>query len=263
MILARPERTNHTREELAARLRADDPPHVARFGDGEVIAAMHWSGEPDLVRHPFASEFGMMMERAVLCNADNHSYSPSLGKAVTEALATFAKRDDVWLGNWYNWPLGAWIHGFVDYQGGHEHWIEHDVFTHIEQLDPQPTRDIFIAVRDSSRRKVLVGPGYLSRLHKWIGLSSHVRVSSRDGWSDYGRVREVARAEVRPGDLVLLVYGMPAKPLMADLLCHVPGAVYWDVGSGLDPLVGRRTRGNQISPTRLRRLYDGDMPRVP
>lgn len=259
MQLTPEHRTNHTREELAAQLRSGDPPHVARFGDGEILAAMCWQGEPDPVRAPYAGGLARQMSRAFRGNCDGQIYYPDLGCAVARALAYFAGYPHLWLGNWFNWPLGMWVQGFLGENGGHTEWITHDVFTHIEYFGPEATVEVFRAVHESDRRTVLVGPGYLAPLLPWLG-ASHVVATERNGWDAYRSVLEAARQAVKPQDLVLIAFGMPAKPLMAALLEHEPGAVYWDVGSGLDPLVGRRTRPNQVSQERIRELYQGEMP---
>jgi hypothetical protein len=237
-------RTNHTIGNLTEMLRCGDATnHLARFGDGEIFCCM--------------SEHRLVHFEG---NADGHPYSASLAASLVDALESFVRHDGVWLGNWHYWPFGAWLHGMVDSFGGKSDWFPHNAMCHVDGKALVPIRDFYRAIRDSSRRKVLLARGQLRPLRKFFGNCRYIEAPSRNGWADYPAVLERMVDTVTDGDLVLLAFGMPAKPLMAELLRIRPVATYLDVGSGMDPMVrGRRTRRHQPSWEVMNQLYGGEL----
>lgn len=231
------QRTNRTRAELIESVRANNPPHVARFGDGEILCCLGW------------------LERN---NCDGHDYSPALAEALAGAVRTFVQTPNLWLGNWGWWPLAVWVHGLCDQWGGQTDWCDHGLFMHFKDQDNSAVRDLYLAIRDCPRRKVLVGPDLLQPAMHFLQASQFVQVPPNNGWDQFPRVRDELLGIVRPSDLVLLVYGMPAKPLMAEVIRHEPLARCFDIGTGLDPLVGRQTRPHQPDSAVMGELY-GDV----
>ena len=227
-------RTNTTREQLVRRIRDDSPPHVARFGDGEILCCLGWE------------------ERG---NCDGHAYSPALAEALAAAVKQFVATPDLWLGNWFYWPLGTFIHGLAAEYGGQKLWCDHRVFMHINCFPLEPVRDLYVAIKASKRRKVLIGPAHVRPAIPRLRIATHVEVPTKNGWLQYRDVRERVLAAITPGDLVLIVFGMPAKPLMADIIRECPAARCFDIGSGLDPIVGRKNRLKQPEPAIIQNLY--------
>lgn len=243
-------RTNRTVAELTQRLRNNAAlPHVARFGDGEIFCC--------LADHKLVS---------FAKNVDGHDYSVSLARALLESLRVFLAADDLWLGNWLYWPFNAWIHGLVDSFGGQCQWCSHNLFMHVRQKPLDHVRDLYMAIRGVPRRKVIVGRPALARLTAFFGDAIHVPVPPKNGWREYPDVLRRVRTTIQPDDLALIGFGMPAKPLMADMMQAVPDATYFDVGSGMDCLIpGKRSRSHQPSWPTLQQLYGGlrglDQPR--
>lgn len=230
-------RTNVQREDLIARIQQNNPPHVARFGDGEILCCLGWEQRN---------------------NCDGHPYTPSLAEALGKSVKVFTQTPDLWLGNWFWWPLGVWIHGLTDAHGGQQAWCPHNIFMHVRDLPLEPLRDLYLAVRECSRRKVLVGPDHVMKAIPFLRADDRVVVPLKDGWSHYGTVVDKVLRAVQPLDLVLLAWGMPAKPLMADIIQECPDARCFDIGSGLDPLVNKKSRFKQPDYETLRNVY-GDI----
>jgi hypothetical protein len=215
-------------------IRQDRPPHVGRFGDGEMRCALNFPG----------------------ANCDRHDYSRSLGQALLNALITFSRTPDLWLSNWFWYPLNLWVNGFVSQYNPSQLWCSHELFMHLQCVDSTKIRDAMAAIRDSKRRKVLVRPNFAAQADKLFKVARRVEVMEINGWQQYGAVRDFLSPQIQPDDLVLLIYGMPAKPLMAHLIKTVPSCRCIDLGSALDPLFKPiSTRNLQITHTQACELY--------
>jgi len=227
--------TNVTPGELADGLREGSPRHVARFGDGEILCCV------DPRRGG---------------NCDGHLYSESLADALVASLEFFVQQENLILGNWFYWPLGLWLHALAKKFGGQDDWILHEVFMHHKWRNQDELRDLYGAIQETGRRKVIVGPLPLSALDGFLGFDKMIVTPEQNGWDVYYEIEDQTAAIIQPGDLVLLAFGMPAKPLMAAMMKEHPQAVFWDIGSGVDPLVpGRKTRANQMDPETLEGIY--------
>lgn len=249
-------RTRFGAADLTARLRTSEPlPHVARFGDGEIQCCLGWP---------------------VGRNCDKHPYTPELADALIHALRYFVTEStlqagELWLGNWFYWPFGAWLHGVVESFGDWSAWCSHDTFAHVllpqfgsntphwERLEV--TRDLYLAVRECPRRKVIIGRRDLRQLCAFFRNIACVDAPARNGWASINDVAARSSDIIRRDDLVLIAFGMASKPLMARLLETDPSATYWDVGAGLDPLVqAPRSRRNQPKYEDLKTLYGDTLP---
>jgi hypothetical protein len=192
------------------------------------------------------------------CNIDGHSYTPALGLALVETLRACVGRDDVWLGNYYNWPMAPWLHGLVDSLGGHKLWCDHRIFMHAPRAGtPEEARDLYMAIRECACRKVIVGPASLQPVRRFFADAPHVVTPEINGWNRIDAVTAKTEAVVQAGDVVLVAFGMPAEPLIHRMLSLQPHARYFDVGSGMDPMAGRHTRAHQPLASEMQRLYPG------
>lgn len=233
------EATNRSSQDLIERLKANVPPHVTRFGDGEMYTIIGVAGG----------------------NCDHHPYSRELGMATVDAIDRFVQTDNLWISNWFWWPMGFWQHGFVNRMAQIHNrkveWCEHEMMMHLHGRPIEPVRDIYIGIRECSRKKVYIRPHHLAYADRLLRVHDVVEVPAINGWASFKSVLSSALSKITNDDLVLISFGMPAKPLMARIIEERPNCRVIDIGSGLDPLGGRTTRNQQYTAEELRQVYAG------
>ena len=217
--------------ELVERVRNNNIPHVTRFGDGEAICLNSTVGQ----------------------NCDSHKYSSDLGEALKKALQHFAQTDNLWLGNWFWSPYGPEIHKIVNESRPTEDWCDHDIFLHSHHNNITDITNLYREVRKLKRRKVLVRPERISDADKITGATG-ITVPQLNGWQYYNETKDRILNSINDNDLVMVCWGMPAKPLISEILKNKK-CIVWDTGSAFDGLGPSTTRNNQLNRQEIIALY--------
>lgn len=232
------DKVQHTSQDFVDAVQAGAPPSVTRFGDGEAICIL------DLPGH----------------TADAHPYSRDLGDAVFDSLQILCNTPNCWFGNWFWHPFGPLIHLWVEAVApGFEHWCPHEIFMHVNTQNPETVSAIYKGIRNLDRHKVLVRPRRIAGADLFFKVDEAIEVPAINGWGVYQDILAQCRKVVRRDSVVLMAYGMPAKPLAARMLWDI-GATVLDLGSGVDPLIGIKSREGQWSTDYLKQFYGDIMP---
>jgi hypothetical protein len=240
-------RSTHDAADLVARLRADHPPHIARFGDGELLCCLEYYG----------------------VNYGGETRTQDLGLDLGDALAVFCRTPDLWLGEWCWPPLKYWQYEFADRLNPDQQWCSHNLFQHLDRNDkewpqhrmegwdvpdPSVTKSIWLAIRESPRRRIWLRPAFLAETDRIVLPAVTLDLPATAGHQYLSDVCSQVTSIVQPGDLVLMAFGMPGKPLQAHIMTAVPSCRVFDVGSALDPLC-KASRSGQLSRAAMLALY--------
>jgi hypothetical protein len=229
-----------TIDRLIHLLHDGDPFVHVRFGDGDVF---------------FATGTGPKL------TADGEEWSVDLMRALRKAwqMLAFAKQP----------LLVGDVESYEVSDGCEEQWhvllaeattIRGDApeLVHIEALRVGRgyALDFYEAVAADTRRKVLVGPEYLSAAAAMLD-AEHIEIPLRVSHEHVDQVvRDIAYERFGFG-IALFAAGRGGKIMQGRLAIDDPGLVQVDVGSGLDILFGGVRRGTdaRVDPDAVRRTY--------
>ncbi len=228
-------------------LKEGKPFTFVKFGDGEMIS-MLGVGEQNGGQ-----------------NCDGSHYFLELGQKLQRAYFQLLDRKDTWLGSFvslrdHEHPAKATMLKDYEERLG---WMEN--FKHVSAhiiLNREPLtqelKDFYTTVAQSPRKKVYVGPKPLKFLATLLN-TEFVEVPEKDAFLTYEDT--LAKIKATGAEIVLSSAGMMSKILAADL-----DTTFIDVGSGLDSLLERNTRTNQLGLDALypfyKELFDRALPTV-
>lgn len=169
------------------------------------------------------------MEGETGANCDGHPYSKELGEALKESFEFLKDKADI-----VEWNDQA----------------NYNVLLHRKDNDLPKLKEFWMAVKNSPRHKVFVGPEKLSKVCDLLGA---VRITV----SDSNAFESIKNLTIRPqkNDIVIFSCGMAAKVLIARALKHDKNITCIDAGSSFDPIFVGNTRTEQASQQELQDLY--------
>ena len=168
-------------------------------------------------------------------NCDGHPYSPELAYKLREAYKYLRDR--------------ATIVEFDDQ-------VNYNVLLHRTDSDLKEVSDFYKAIGNSSRRKFLIAPERLLGMQSILKCDM-IEVIEVNAFSEYDKIFD--SIPIVENAIYMFCAGMPAKPLIADLLTHAEVFGYnitcLDCGSAFDPSVSQ-TRTEQITKEQFWELYE-------
>lgn len=162
-------------------------------------------------------------------NCDKHNYSPELAEALRESFEFLKDKADIV--EWKNQLI-------------------YNTFLHRKDSDLGKLKLFWMTVRDSSRRKVFVGPERLRKVSKLLD-AEFIPVPLVNAFDSIDSI------DLRPDDNDIYIFscGMPAKVLIASLIKQNPNVTCVDAGSSFDPIFIGNTRTEQATQEDLQNLY--------
>lgn len=213
--------TRENYEYILKRLKDNEPLTFSRWGDGEWGAVLNLKGENE-------------------ANCDGHQYFASLG---TELQNIIKKRVSYMLGMQrlaYHHEMGREIDRFLSSNGLGARdlwWVDADVFH-----DASMRGEILHFFEELQKKgNVLVGPAYLKEFKHFS--FDFVEIPAVNCWTERERIMEEINRIIRTKkvDTVLFCAGMTSNWMVDQLHGKFPGFIL-DIGSLLDPFVGKNTR---------------------
>lgn len=219
-------------EDLAKIAKERIPYAFARYGDGEWISLLE-------------------LRPANKGNCDQHKYFRDMGTAIR---TTLVERPTYCLGiqRLATDVYGEKIHLFLDQHKLFDlDWVYSDV------LHKSSIKGTFHTLARECTKAIWIGPAHLRPVA--MALQCHTFIESKlpNAWDDYQVLLDRAKEVIRPGSLVLLSCGMPAKVLINALQKYQPAATILDLGAVWDPYAGVKSRkymqvGDYSLPSLLR-----------
>jgi hypothetical protein len=227
-------------EYITELINNDKPFIFAKFGDGEYAAANGWRGG----------------------NCDGDPYTDKLKKGIIDAIQYYSLLDNAYCGRWHTGHVGDFFNSIVP---GKINWLEY----HTCIMDQQSFSDnkkllLFKAIKDSKRKKLLVGNELLTRAQYLLNLDKHIIVPYRH-WVDkhydmiYNEIVNFFEKNSNP--LIITCAGMGSKILIKDLHKKFPNGIFIDIGSGLDYICTKKcSRGNPYSYEEIENYFEDILP---
>lgn len=213
--------TSENYNYILGRLRENQPFSFSRWGDGEWEAVLNLKNQNEVNcdGHQYfdsmRSELGNIIKKRVpyMLGMQRLAYHKMMGRKIDQFLrANNLKADDLW-------------------------WVDADVFH-----DASLAGRITVFFDELKTKKVLlVGPAYLKEFRHFP--FEFVEVPVVNCWTERERVMEKINDVIdsRPVDVILFCAGMTSNWMVDQLHGKFSGFIL-DIGSLLDPFVGKNTR---------------------
>jgi len=215
-------------QQLTSYIQQNIPCMFVKYGDGEYYAAMFCDGG----------------------NCDGTPYTKNLGSKVRESFIYNSQQKNAMIGEWHSMLNKPFWEG-LDPAIRDVQWVDfHTVL--IDQTTSNADKLLlFSAIQDSSRKKIYIANGTMTRAKDFFNIQTHV-VINPSNWFDteYESVFAEASSAIEDDSntLVLISAGMGGKYLLSELHKKHPNAIYIDIGSGFDMLCAKRNSRSYNPP---------------
>ena len=198
-----------------------------KYGDGEILCMIGGVGE----------------------NCDQHPYSKKLGKELEKSFVKLLRLyDDVYLAEWVD-NLVKTRESYVNVNELKPKFADYECFLTLkENLNDKKLLNFYALVKNTKRKKVFIGPKKLKKVTKMLNIDSFVEVPLINAFSDYDKVmNELVQIGVNDNNIYMLCCSMMSCIICSDLKEMNKKVTLLDLGSGLDPIFGEKTRPKQPS----------------
>ena len=198
-----------------------------KYGDGEILCMIGGKGK----------------------NCDQHPYSEKLKKELEKSFVKLLRfYDDVYLAEWVD-NLVKTRESYINVNGLKPKFADYECFLTLkENLNDKKLLNFYTLLKNTKRKKIFVGPKKLKKVTTMLGIDNFVEVPIINAFSDYDRVMdELVHIGVNDNNIYILCCSMMSCLICSDLKEINKKITLLDVGSGLDPIFGERTRPKQPS----------------
>ena len=198
-----------------------------KYGDGEILCMIGGKGE----------------------NCDHHPYSEKLRRELEKSFVKLLRfYDDVYLAEWVD-NLVKTRESYININGLKPKFADYECFLTLkENLNDKKLLNFYTLLKKTKRKKIFVGPKKLKKVTTMLGIDNFVEVPIINAFSDYDRVMdELVHIGVNDNNIYILCCSMMSCLICSDLKEINKKITLLDVGSGLDPIFGERTRPKQPS----------------
>jgi glycosyltransferase involved in cell wall biosynthesis/SAM-dependent methyltransferase len=168
-------------------------------------------------------------------NCDGHAYSESLGNKLKNAFDYLESNSNTRVVRFEDQEI-------------------YNTLLHRSDNNLSKLKEFYIAVRESHRNKVFVGPVRLLQVAALL-KSDYVSIPQINAFDEYDNIMKQLKDRLRDHSIYIFCAGMPAKPMIAELMQANSTITCLDAGSAFDPLLVGNTRTHQVSSARLYNLY--------
>ena len=198
-----------------------------KYGDGEILCMIGGKGE----------------------NCDHHPYSEKLKKELEKSFVKLLRLyDDVYLAEWVD-NLVKTRESYINVNGLKPKFADYECFLTLkENLNDKKLVNFYTLLKNTKRKKIFVGPKKLKKVTTMLEIDNFVEVPIINAFSDYDRVMdELVHIGINDNNIYILCCSMMSCLICSDLKEINKKITLLDVGSGLDPIFGERTRPKQPS----------------
>jgi hypothetical protein len=198
-----------------------------KYGDGEILCMIGGKGE----------------------NCDHHPYSEKLKIELEKSFVKLLRfYDDVYLAEWVD-NLVKTRESYINVNGLKPKFADYECFLTLkENLNDKKLLNFYTLLKNTQRKKIFVGPKKLKKATTMLKIDNFIEVPIINAFSDYDRVMdELVHIGVNDNNIYILCCSMMSCLLCSDLKEINKKITLLDVGSGLDPIFGERTRPKQPS----------------
>jgi hypothetical protein len=229
-------------EIITDLIKRDLPFIYAKFGDGEYNAANGYYGS----------------------NCDGDPYTDKLRNGLIEAINYYSSFDNVYCGKWHTPDVPSYFDSMVHTKDIKYNWIDYHTCIMFENsFDNNNKLDLFKAIKESKRKKILVGNELLEKAKYLLNIENHILVPYRNWVEDLEsilkNIMDVLNYEENP--MIITCAGMGSKVLIMELHKRIKNGIFIDIGSGLDYLCTKKcSRGHTYSYDKLETYFKEILP---
>ena len=212
-----------------------------KYGDGEIICMIGGKGK----------------------NCDDHPYSEKLGKLLQESFIKLLRYyDDVYLAEWTD-NLVKTRESFVNVNNLKPKLADYECFLTLEEnMSDNKLSKFYELLKNSSRKKIFVGPKKLKHVSGMLNIDKFVEVPLINAFSKYDDVlEELVNDGVDNNNIYILCCSMMSCLICSDLKKINKNITLLDIGSGFDPIFGEKTRPKQPSVEKCFEYYKNVLPK--
>lgn len=207
-----------------------------KFGDGELICMMG-QYEP--------GNF----------NCDFHPYSVELANKLRDAWFFFNTKENVYVAEWDNFENSAtdffvrerqkFLMKLLSETDIKVNFVNYEIV--LQTTLSQAKFDFLKSIKESTRKKIFVGPKRLEKILEILNVDSFVEVPIIDAFSSYNSILSNLLYELEDNSIILFSSGMPAKSFIHKSMEFNEKITCIDIGSGFDNFVmTKQTREGQL-----------------
>ena len=131
-----------------------------------------------------------------------------------------------------------------------------------ENLSDKKLLNFYTLIKNTKRKKIFVGPKKLKKVTRMLEIDNFVEVPIINAFSDYERVmNELVQIGVDKNNIYILCCSMMSCLICSDLKEMNKEITLLDIGSGLDPIFGERTRPKQPSEEECVKYFKNLLPK--
>lgn len=189
-------------------------------------------------------------------NCDFHPYSKELGEKILNAFVYLSQLKSCYIGEWI-WGYEGVRQMLLEKTKAKPKFIDYNIILQqVDKLTPE-LYDFYSAIKFSKRKKIFVGNYRLKDVCKLINFDKHIIVPEINCFSHYEQILYQCKAEISKDCIFIFSAGMPAKPLIHELIISNSRVTCIDAGSAFDPIFFNITRHNQPPKETLQEFYKG------
>ncbi len=212
-----------------------------KYGDGELLCMIGVDGK----------------------NCDDHPYSLELKKLLEISFVKLLRfYDDVFLADWED-NLVKTRSSYLNVNNLSPKFADYDSFLTIkENINDEKLLNFYKLLKQSDRKKILVGPKKLEPVIEMLNINHFVEVPIKNAFSEYKNISSLINdIGVQDDSIYILCCSMMSCLICSDLKEKNTNITILDVGSGLDPIFSIKTRPNQPDESECFRYFSSILPK--
>jgi len=223
-----------------------------KFGDGELFCMMGANGQ----------------------NCDQHPYSPGLKEKLLNAWNYFCNTpaNNIYVAEWGdqpgsfstpqyiaprqnpNVPVFRFLQDLISQSPNHNfNFVNYEIIMH--NTVSEHKFNFFKAIKESSRKKIFVGPERLSGVCRFLNIQTHVKVPLINAFESFDTILTNTLNEVAENAIIIFSSSMPSKSMIHLIHERFPNITCLDAGSSFDAIFVGGTREGQLEPGLLQIFY--------
>jgi hypothetical protein len=227
-------------EQIINLINNNIPFVFIKLGDGEYSAANGYNGT----------------------NCDGDRYTNKLQNGLNDAVKYFSLKDNIYYGRWHADNVVQYFNSVAKTK---LNWADYHTFiVDTNSLKNKIKLNLFKAIKESKRKKIIIGNPLLAKAKYLLNISEHVIIPYRN-WYDNGmeqlieKIKTIYKDDDEP--LIITCAGMGAKILIMELHKIFNKGIFIDIGSGLDYICTKKcSRGHPYTYNELEEYFKEILP---
>lgn len=211
-----------------------------KFGDGEFYCMMGENGE----------------------NCDHHPYSKELAVKLYDAWYFFNTLQNIYIAEWAGHKPDMTCTtiserfqlDLISKTDINVNFVNYEIL--LQNTLCQDKFDFLKSIKNSSRKKIFVGPDRLQGVNKFLNVDKFICIPLINTFAKYDEILPTILNEVEDNSIFLFSCGLPSKSFIHKILEKNNNVTCLDFGSGFDSMFVGHTREGQIDGNYVKNYYN-------